>query len=205
MANVVLVVDMLNDFFEPKHPLYVGGSVRKIILHIQNLLDVEVERGTQIVFLCDRHAAADAQLQIFAPHCTYGTRGAEIIPELRRYGGYDVPKRSPNGFLDTILLATLTWLKPDKLIICGVCTEKCVLQTATTARNYGYEVEIPTDCVSSPDAKAHHIALRYMEDLWKIKVVAGRKEGEPYEPEWAGARHMGFEPENEYLGGVKSK
>jgi nicotinamidase-related amidase len=38
-----------------------------------------------------------------------------------------------------------------------------VLHTAADARNRDYPVEVPVNCVASPNEKAHQFALEHME------------------------------------------
>ncbi len=56
------------------------------------------------------------------------------------------------------------------MIICGVLTNICVLHTTADARNRDYEVEVPVDCVASPDAGAHRFALEHMDKVLGAKL-----------------------------------
>ncbi|MBT9143415.1 MAG: Nicotinate phosphoribosyltransferase pncB2 [Dehalococcoidia bacterium] len=58
-----------------------------------------------------------------------------------------------------------------KLIVCGVCTDICVLHTVADARNRDYTVEVPTDCVASMDQRAHRFALDHMERILGAKLI----------------------------------
>ncbi|GAI12303.1 unnamed protein product, partial [marine sediment metagenome] len=77
-------------------------------------------------------------------------------------------------FFDTPLEAKLLKLKPEKLIVCGVCTDICVLHTVADARNRDYEVEVPVDCVASFNEVAHHSALEHMEKILGAKLTSFR-------------------------------
>jgi len=163
MANAVLVVDMVRGFLEEGHPLYCGDRARRIIPNVQHLLEHELAHGSTVFFLCDRHTPDDPEFKMFPPHCIEGTAEAELIPELARYQGEVIPKRRYSAFFDTPLDQKLRKLKPGKLIVCGVCTDICVLHTVADARNRDYQVEVPVDCVASFDEKAHYSALGYIE------------------------------------------
>ncbi|MBA7570978.1 Peroxyureidoacrylate/ureidoacrylate amidohydrolase RutB [subsurface metagenome] len=174
MANVVLVVDMLRGFLEEGYPLYCGARARRIIPNIQKLLEQELAQGSKVFFLGDHHAPDDPEFKMFPPHCIEGTAEAEVIPELASYQGEVIPKRRFSGFFDTPLEKKLNQLKPEKLIVCGVCTNICVLHTAADARNRDYQVEVPVDCVASFDEKAHHFALEHMEKTLGVKLTSVR-------------------------------
>ena len=165
MANAVLVVDMVRGFLEEGYPLYCGDRARGIIPNVRRLLEQELAQGSTVFFVCDRHTPDDPEFKMFPPHCIDGTAEAEIIPELARYQGEVIPKRRYSAFFDTPLAEKLEKLKPDKLIVCGVCTDICVCHTVANARNRDYQVEVPVDCVASFDEKAHHFALQHMEKV----------------------------------------
>ena len=171
MANAVLVVDMLRGFLEEGYPLYIGAESRRIIPNIEKLLDREHSRGSKIIFLCDNHDPDDLEFKMFPPHCIAGTAEAEIIPELATYQGEVIPKKRYSGFYGTNLEEKLLKITPDKLIICGVLTNICVMHTTADARNRDYEVEIPVDCVASPDEAAHRFALEHIDKVLGAKLV----------------------------------
>jgi nicotinate phosphoribosyltransferase len=185
MASAVLVIDMVRGFMEEGHPLYCGDRARRIIPAVQRLLERELTKGSKIFFVCDHHAPDDEEFKQFPPHCIEGTAEAEVIPELARYQGEVIPKRRYSAFFDTSLEQKLEELKPDKLIVGGVCTEICVCHTVSDARNRDYKVEVPVDCVSSSDEAAHHFALGHMERVLGAKLVnlaAGPTKPAKFEP-----------------------
>jgi len=171
MANAVLVVDMLRGFLEEGHPLYTGAEARRIIPNIQRLLERELAQGAKVFFICDRHKPDDLEFKMFPPHCIEGTVEVEVIPELAKYPGEIIPKRRYSGFFDTALEAKLKEFKPEKVIICGVLTNICVMHTVASARNRDYEVEVPVDGVASPDEKAHQFALEHIEKVLGAKLT----------------------------------
>jgi len=174
MANAVLVVDMVRGFLEEGHPLYCGDKARRIIPNVQGLLEQELAQGSKVFFLGDCHTRDDPEFKMFPPHCIEGTAEAEVIPELAQYQGDVIPKRHFSAFFDTSLEGKLLKLKPEKLIVCGVCTDICVLHTVADARIRSYEVEVPVDCVASFNEKAHHFALEHMEKVLGARLTKFR-------------------------------
>jgi nicotinate phosphoribosyltransferase len=172
MANAVLVIDMLRGFMEEGCPLYCGARARRIIPRIQNLLEREVAGGAKVFFVCDSHDPDDLEFKMFPPHCIAGTVEAEVIPELAGYPGEIVRKKRYSAFYGTELEKKLKQLKPEKIIVCGVCTDICVCHTVANARNRDYQVEVPVDCVASFDDKAHQFALEHMEKVLGAKLVS---------------------------------
>ena len=185
MANAVLVIDMVRGFMEEGHPLFCGERARRIIPGIRRLLDGELAKGSKIFFICDHHAPDDEEFGMFPPHCVVGTAETELIPELAKFKGEVIPKKRFSAFFGTPVEEKLKELKPDKLIVCGVCTDICVCHTISDARSRDYEVEVPVDCVASFDEAAHHFALRHMEGVLGAKLtnlVASRAKPAEFEP-----------------------
>ncbi len=171
MGNVVLIIDMLRGFLEEEYPLFCGEKARQIIPNVKNLLQQEVDKGSKLFFICDNHDQNDLEFQIFPPHCIIGTKEAEIIPELGNFAGEVISKNRYSGFFNTNLDEKLKELDPDKLIVCGVCTDICVLHTIADARNRDYQVEVPSNCVASFNESGHQFALDHIEKVLGAHIV----------------------------------
>ncbi len=173
MPNVVLVIDMVKGFLEPGHNLYCGDESRKIIPRVHGLLERERAVGSNILFISDHHDPDDLEFQVFPVHCVKGTSEPDVIPELSEFvtGDNIIPKSRYSGFFNTPLEGRLAAMNPEKIIICGVCTDICVLHTASDARNRDYSVEVPADCVASFKHDAHKWALSHLTDILGAKVV----------------------------------
>ncbi len=171
MARAVIVIDMLRGFLEEGYSLYCGPEARNIIPNVQKLLEQELAQGSEILYVCDRHSADDPEFKMFPPHCVEGTEEAELIPELSQYPGQIIPKQTFSSFYATSLDQRLEAIRPETLVICGVTTHICILQAVIDARNRGYDVEVPVDCVASFDRKAHFWALDYMENVLGARLV----------------------------------
>ena len=106
-------------------------------------------------------------------HCVKGTEEPHVIPQLAEFvtDSNVVPKNRYSSFFNTDLAQRLEGLKPDKLIIRGVCTDICVLHTTSDARNQDYPVEVPADCVTTFDPNAHAWALRHLDKVLGAKLV----------------------------------
>ncbi|MEW6034187.1 MAG: nicotinate phosphoribosyltransferase [Chloroflexota bacterium] len=171
MARAVLVVDMLRGFLEAGNPLYCGDKARDIIPNVRKLLEREQSRGARVFFVCDRHKPGDPEFKLFPPHCLEDTAEAEVISELSGYQGEVIPKTHFDGFHDTLLEGKLRGVEVEEVVICGVCTDICVLHTVAGARDRGYGVEVPVDCVASFDGRAHAFALQHMEKVLGAKLT----------------------------------
>ena len=171
MTDVALVVDMLRGFLEEGNNLYCGDDARRIIPNVQALLERETARGSKVFYICDTHDPDDLEFQMFPVHCVRGTAESEVIPELAQYPGERIEKQRYSAFFNTDLENRLKELAPDRIIVCGVCTDICVLHTTADARNRDYAVEVASDAVASFDNGAHEWALRHIEGILGAKLV----------------------------------
>ncbi|MBI2916840.1 MAG: cysteine hydrolase [Chloroflexi bacterium] len=170
MANAVLVIDMVRGFVEEGHALSFPEAGR-IVPAVAQLLEAELAKGSTILYLCDNHDPNDLEFRMFPRHCVVGTTETEIVPELQGYRGEYIPKRRFSAFYGTRLGERLAQLKPDQVVVTGVCTDICVLHTVGDARDRDYEVVVPANCVATFDQEAHRFALKHMEKVLGAKVV----------------------------------
>lgn len=97
-------------------------------------------------------------------HNLAGSPGTQVIPALwaecdRRVSG----KKRYNCFLATDLEFVLRGLGADTLILAGINTTTCVLNTAFEATNRDFRVVIAEDAVDSMDGEEmHRFALRLL-------------------------------------------
>src|SRR5262245_566534 len=83
-------------------------------------------------------------------HNVEGSKGTEIIPELYRDGDYVINnKKRLDCFYGTDLKHLLDVLKVKTVVLMGINTNTCVLNTAFTAFNHNYRVVVLSDCVAS--------------------------------------------------------
>jgi len=83
-------------------------------------------------------------------HNIEGSPGTQIIPELYREGDYVINnKKRLDCFHGTDLRQLLDTLKVKNVVLMGINTNTCVLNTSFTAFNYDYRVVVLSDCVAS--------------------------------------------------------
>jgi nicotinamidase-related amidase len=83
-------------------------------------------------------------------HNVEGSPGTQIIPELYREGDYLIDnKKRLDCFYGTDLRQLLEALNVRSVVLMGINTNTCVLNTAFTAFNFDYRVVVLSDCVAS--------------------------------------------------------
>lgn len=83
-------------------------------------------------------------------HNLEGSPGTEIMPELYREGDYVIDnKKRLDCFYGTDLRQLLDALQVRNVLLMGINTNTCVLNTSFTAFNFDYRVVVLSDCVAS--------------------------------------------------------
>jgi nicotinamidase-related amidase len=83
-------------------------------------------------------------------HNIEGSPGTQIIPALYKDGDYVINnKKRLDCFHGTDLRSLLDILKVKNVVLMGINTNTCVLNTSFTAFNFDYRVVVLSDCVAS--------------------------------------------------------
>ncbi len=169
--KALLVIDMLNDFVLEGAPLEVHEG-RKILPALKRRIEEARREGIPIIYICDSHDKDDEEFKVWPPHAISGTKGAEIIKELKpEEKDYIMRKKRYSGFFETGLDSTLKKLGVKELIITGLVTNICVLYTTADAVMRGYQVTIPKDSVAALNEEDGRFALNQMENILKAKMI----------------------------------
>lgn len=172
--EVLVIVDMQKDFCYPQGTLYIKG-VEKIFENTKKVVERARDRDIKVFFTQDWHREDDEEFKVWPKHCIMNTWGAEIIDELRpKKEDYYVKKRRYSAFFATDLDLTLRELKVEKIFLCGVATNICVLHTAGDATMKGYKVAIIEDCTKALSDFDQEYAIRHMKNVFNADIINSR-------------------------------
>ena len=178
MKEILMVIDMENDFMRKGGPLYCGDKARQIIPFVKKKIDEQIKRRRPVIFTRDYHDEKDKEFLMFPPHCIKETDGSRIIKEfvyaLQKPNVYLIEKTRFSAFHNTDLdnlLQSIAKGQDLKFTVLGVCTNICVYFTAEELRNRDYEVTVHENGVASFDEYAHHHALEQMTSVLGVKVI----------------------------------
>jgi nicotinamidase/pyrazinamidase len=164
----LLVVDVQNDFVDPAGSLSVAGGV-EIVPVVNDLVAAARGGGSLVVYTQDWHPPVTPHFAssggIWPDHCVQGTWGAELHPDLLVEGpivhkgaegedGYSGfrgrdPVTGEEG--PTALEGILRDAGVHRVVIAGLATDYCVLETARHAVELGFEAEVVRAAVRAVD------------------------------------------------------
>ena len=173
MTNkALLIVDMLQDFIDPKGALYCGDTAQAIVPYIADRLMQARQEGDHVIYLQDSHDPDDLEFEKFPPHCVTDTWGSQIVAELAPAEGERViPKKRYSGFFGTDLERVLGEAGIEEVTVVGVCTSICVMDTVGGLANRDYRTFVPEAGVADFDPDMHRMALRRLRDLYGAEIV----------------------------------
>jgi nicotinamidase/pyrazinamidase len=193
--SALIVVDVQNDFADPKGSLYVRGGEAVAPL-INTEIDMAASAGSTIVATQDWHPESTPHFQkdggIWPVHCVADTWGAELHPDLRLpddaprvrkgsngedgYSGFTMRDPTSGDEIPTELDRLLRDRGVERLVVVGLATDYCVSATALDARRLGYDTALLTDAIAAVDLQPGdgERALQAMRDagvaMWQTRM-----------------------------------
>jgi nicotinamidase/pyrazinamidase len=169
-ATALMVVDVQNDFADPKGSLYVRGG-EDVPAAVNAEIAAAREGGAFVVYSQDWHPEHTPHFEVdggvWPVHCVGGTWGAELHPGLdvlddaivlqKGTGGEDgysvFTVRDPETGEEaaTALERTLREHGIERLVIAGLATDYCVKETVLDARELGFPVTVIEGAIRAVD------------------------------------------------------
>jgi nicotinamidase/pyrazinamidase len=182
-GTALIVVDVQNDFADPAGSLFVREG-EAVIPVANEEIRAAGDVGAHVVYTQDWHPASTPHFEkdggIWPVHCVEGSWGALFHPDLRVVGevvhkgdqggdGYSgFSERDPlSGDTEpTTLQRLLVEHGIERLVICGLATDYCVVETVADARALGYPVTVVLDGIRAVEREegAGDRALQRMRD-----------------------------------------
>lgn len=158
----LLIIDMLNEYVSPNGKIYCEKAA-SIIPNILVLKRVIKEAGGTCIYVNTSHIGdGDPEIQKWGQHAMRGTWGAEVFTDLEPdKDDLIVNKRTYDGFYNTELELTLRSCQITDVIVTGIHTHVCVMQTALGAFYRGFSVTALEDCMTTGHQDNHDTRLRF--------------------------------------------
>lgn len=173
--RALIIVDLQNDFVQPKGALYFAGAER-VIAPVVDLTKKAIASSQIIITTQDWHEPDDEEFSVWPKHCIKNTQGAKIVEPLEKLlqdyeRHFPIYKRRYSAFYGTHLEQLLTDQSIDEVEICGVVTHICVFFTVEELRNRGIKVTVYEQATASYDPDLHRFAIRMMKEVLGAEVV----------------------------------
>lgn len=157
--TALVVVDVQNDFADPAGSLYVREG-EQIVEVVNGEIEDARAAGALVVYTQDWHPASTPHFVtgggIWPPHCVQDTWGAQFHPGLEvssevvrkgadggdGYSGFSVRDLVSGRTSPTALDGLLHERNAQSLVVCGLATDYCVVETVVDARMLGYPVRV---------------------------------------------------------------
>jgi nicotinamidase-related amidase len=163
--TALLLVDVINSFFQPGHPNYYPG-VEEVLPALRALLDAARSSGAIVVHAAELHRPAfdDFEWRKLPVHHLAGADDAAFFEDFRPEGKNEtaVYKRRFSAFFATDLALFLTEQRVQRVVIGGVKTNVCIRATAQDAFANGFEPIVPREATNS---NRPHLAEASLEDI----------------------------------------
>lgn len=172
MQNLLIVVDMQNDFIDGAL-----GTAEAVAI-VPNVKKKIEEFDGRVIFTRDTHGENYMDTQegrnLPVPHCIKGTEGWEIRAELEALRTTDAIDKVTFGSseLGGILQSINAEEEIGSITFIGLCTDICVISNVMIAKAFLPEVPIIVDaaCCAGVSVESHENALKAME-VCQVKVV----------------------------------
>jgi nicotinamidase/pyrazinamidase len=168
-GTALLVVDVQNDFVDPKGSLSVRGGT-EVVDPINRAIVAARDAGAVVVYTQDWHPAHTPHFErdggIWPVHCVAGTWGAEMYPRLEvvegetihkgvdgrdGYSAFSVRHPETGETEPTRLEAILRERGIERVVVAGLATDYCVVETVVDARRLGFDAEVLTVAIRAVD------------------------------------------------------
>ncbi len=147
MKNKALVViDLQND---------ITKNYKEIIETVNRAIDWAAANNMYVVYI--QHNNLSAGTRTFKP----GTRGAELIPELKIVSDHIFTKTKSNALTSEEFTAFIQAHNITEFFIAGADATACIKSTCYNMAKAGYAVHALSDCITSYDKKKLNEMFEY--------------------------------------------
>ena len=164
--TALVVVDVQNDFADPKGSLYVSGG-EEVVATVNRYIVSAIAAGAPVVYTQDWHPESTPHFEkdggIWPVHCVMDTWGADFHPRLLvagssvkkgshgedGYSGFTMRDPETGEEKPTELDATLKEMGAERVVVVGLALDYCVKSTALDAQRLGYATVLPVEATAA--------------------------------------------------------
>ena len=170
--TALLVVDLQHDFADSAGSLYVRGG-EEIIPEVNAAIAAALDEGADVIYSQDWHPPATPHFEkdggVWPVHCVHDTWGAAFHESLRvepsatvirkgtggedGYSAFSVRDPRSGEAWETTLGTELRGRLIKRLVVCGLTTDYCVVETVSDARARHLDVDVMTSAIRAVDLR----------------------------------------------------
>ncbi|UCE44496.1 MAG: cysteine hydrolase [Candidatus Bathyarchaeota archaeon] len=167
--EALIIIDMLNDFVTGELKT---ERAKHIIPNIKKLNQATRARGIPVIYSNDAHLSTDSELKKWGRHALKGTKGTEVIPQLKPgKDDYVLGKRTYSGFFETGLDSLLREMSVDTIILTGLHANICVRHTVADGFFRGYRIVVPRDATETPSEQEYEQGFEYLRRIYNAEIT----------------------------------
>ena len=148
MSKALIIIDIQND---------ITKNYKDIIDNINKAIDWAAGNGIHVVYI--RHENLSAGTRTFKP----GTRGAELVPDLKMVSDNIFTKSKGNALTSEGFAEFINKNGIDEFYTTGADAVACVKSTVFNLNKENYKVNVLSDCITSYDKRKIDEMLQYYE------------------------------------------
>ena len=163
-GSALLIIDMINDFKHEDGPALFEHALPAAHA-IARVKKRAVDERVPVIYVNDNFQEWRASFEATIERVENRSGEGRQMVELLKPGGRDyyVLKPHRSGFYKTPLGLLLDHLNTSHLVLTGITTDTCVLQTCHEAHIRGYQMFVPSDCTAAARIEYHKQALDMIE------------------------------------------
>ena len=146
--SALVVIDLQND---------ITKNYREIIDRVNGAIDWAVRTELWVIYM--QHNNLSAGTRTFKP----GTRGAELVPELKVVSDHIFTKTKSSALTSEAFAAFIKETGITEFYLAGADAAACIKSTSFNLAKSGYRVHVLSDCITSYDKKKLPELLAYYE------------------------------------------
>jgi nicotinamidase/pyrazinamidase len=169
-ATALIVVDVQNDFADPSGSLYVRGG-EEVVPSVNAQVELALAAGAPVLCTQDWHPETTPHFRkdggTWPVHCVHDTWGAAFHPGLRveaptvrkgvdghdGYSGFSVRDPLSGDVSATELERLLRERAVERVVIVGLATDYCVVETALDALRLGFATAVLAEGIRAVDLR----------------------------------------------------
>lgn len=144
--SALVVIDLQND---------ITKNYREIIESVNEAIDWAVQKELWVIYM--QHNNLSAGTRTFKP----GTRGAELVPELRVVSEHIFTKSKNSALTSEAFAAFIQEQGITEFYLAGADAAACIKSTCFNLAKSGYTVHVLSDCITSYDKRKLPELLTY--------------------------------------------